>query len=46
MNKAIKWTSDPSKLKDLLKGGHKEGGETKPIDEKVKGLLNSLPLGR
>ena len=37
---------DPSKLKDILKGGDEEGGEAKPIEEKVKGLLKSLPLGR
>jgi len=37
---------DPSKLKDMLKGGHEEGGEAKSIEEKVKGLLKSIPLRR
>ena len=37
---------DPSKLKDILKEGLEEGGEAKPIEEKVKGLLKSLPLRR
>jgi AsmA protein len=38
---------DPSKLKEMLKKpGSKETGESAPAEEKVKGLLKSLPFKR
>jgi len=37
---------DPSKLKEILKGPGKETGESAPKEEKLKGLLKSLPFKR
>lgn len=44
MKKAL---GDPSKLKEILKSpGSKEIGESAPKEEKIKGLLKSLPFKR
>ena len=36
----------PSKLKEMLKGGTGQQTEKKPPEEKVKGILKSLPFGQ
>ena len=41
-----KGISDPSKLKDMLKGGSEEKDEAKPVEDQVKGLLKGFKLGR
>jgi len=43
MKKAL---GDPSKLKEILKSPSQETGESAPKEEKVKGLLKSLPFKR
>jgi len=41
-----KGITDPSQLKDMLKGGGEEKGEAKSVEEKVKGLLKGLQFGQ